>query len=87
MDVGIRDLKAHLSDYIDGVAKGRSLTVTKRGKPVARIVSTNNAKNGIDGMVEAGMLELATKPLVLPEPIKASGSGKSASDLVIEGRR
>jgi prevent-host-death family protein len=36
--VGIADLKAHLSEHLKSVRKGRSLTVLDRDTPVARIV-------------------------------------------------
>lgn len=34
--VGIRELKAHLSEYLRAVERGEQLTVTDRGRPVAR---------------------------------------------------
>ena len=37
MQVGIRELKAHLSDYIGRAAAGEAITVTDRGTPVAVI--------------------------------------------------
>ncbi len=36
--VGIADLKAHLSEHLGAVRKGRTVTVLDRGTPVARIV-------------------------------------------------
>ena len=36
--VGIADLKAHLSEYLKSVRKGRTLTVLDRDTPVARII-------------------------------------------------
>jgi prevent-host-death family protein len=36
--VGIRDLKAHLSEYIQRVKSGQSIVVTDHGKPVGRIL-------------------------------------------------
>ena len=37
MDVGVRDLKAHLSAYLRRAAAGERITVTERGQPVAVI--------------------------------------------------
>lgn len=45
--VGIADLKAHLSEHLRAVRKGRTLTVLDRDSPVARLVP-----------VEAGPLEV-----------------------------
>ena len=36
--VGIADLKAHLSEHLKSVRKGRTLTVLDRDTPVAQIV-------------------------------------------------
>lgn len=36
--VGIAELKAHLSEHLKSVRKGRSITVLDRDTPVARIV-------------------------------------------------
>ena len=35
MDVGVRELKAHLSDYLDRAADGELIRVTDRGVPKA----------------------------------------------------
>lgn len=36
--VGIADLKARLSEHLNAVRKGRTVTVLDRGTPIARIV-------------------------------------------------
>ena len=36
--IGIADLKAHLSEHLKSVRKGRTLTVLDRDTPIARIV-------------------------------------------------
>lgn len=35
MDVGVRELKAHLSEYLDRAARGEVIRVTDRGRPKA----------------------------------------------------
>jgi prevent-host-death family protein len=45
--VGVADLKAHLSQHLRAVRKGRSLTVLDRDAPIARLVP-----------IEAGPLEI-----------------------------
>ena len=52
MKVGIRELKAHLSQYVRMAAAGENVIVTARGKPVARLVSL-----GGTSMVERGIEE------------------------------
>lgn len=36
--IGVRELRQHASRYLDRVARGESLEVTDRGRPVARLV-------------------------------------------------
>lgn len=36
--VGIYEAKARLSDLVDQAARGREVTITKHGKPVAKLV-------------------------------------------------
>ena len=38
MDIGTFEAKTHFSEIIDEVQKGKNYTITKRGKPVARII-------------------------------------------------
>ncbi len=35
MDVGVRELKAKLSEYLDRASRGEVITVTDRGRPTA----------------------------------------------------
>jgi prevent-host-death family protein len=37
MDVGIRELKARLSELLERASKGETIRVTRRGKPKAQI--------------------------------------------------
>jgi prevent-host-death family protein len=57
MDVGVRELKAKLSEYLGAAAAGQEVVVTDRGRPVARIVpygTTSKIERGIaEGWVEA----------------------------------
>ena len=57
MGVGIRELKAHLSEYVAQVSNGGEIVVTDRGRPVARLVpymATSEVDRGIDeGWIEA----------------------------------
>lgn len=35
MDVGVRELKQHLSEYLDRAAEGEIIRITERGRPKA----------------------------------------------------
>lgn len=52
MNVGIRELKAHLSEYVGKAAKGENIVVTDRGKPVAQLVGL-----GGSSMLDRGVAE------------------------------
>ena len=38
MDVGVRELKQHLSDYLDRAERGQIITITERGRPKVMLV-------------------------------------------------
>ncbi len=46
--VSLADAKAHLSALIDRVEGGETVEITRRGKPVARIVGIDRPRKPID---------------------------------------
>lgn len=56
MKVGIRDLKAKLSEYVSAATAGEEIIVTDRGRPVARLtglIGASSISRGIDeGWIE-----------------------------------
>ena len=48
-EIGLREAKAHLSKLIDRVEGDEVLTLTRNGKPVARIVPVAERRPGISG--------------------------------------
>jgi prevent-host-death family protein len=44
--VGAFDAKTHLSALLDRVAAGEEVTITKHGKPIARLVGVQNIERG-----------------------------------------
>lgn len=85
MEVGIRELRAHLSRYLDQVREGEEIVVTDRGKPIARI-SPANGRSKLDELIAAGVVTLPVNrgPRTVPKPIKIKGG---ISDLIDEQRR
>lgn len=87
-DVGVRELRQNLSVYLARVMAGEELTVTARGRPVARLTPLVPRQGRmLDALVAQG---LATAPL-LPggagamKPM-ASLTGKTLSDTLQEMR-
>lgn len=49
MDViNLADAKAHLSELVDRVEAGDSIVITRRGKPVARLIAAARPRQPID---------------------------------------
>lgn len=46
-EIGLREAKARLSELIDRVEHGETLTLTRHGKPVARIVPIAERRPGL----------------------------------------
>lgn len=59
MDVGIRELKAKLSEYVDRAAQGEVIRVTDRGVPKAVLMSLpagDRVEQGVrEGWIRAGV--------------------------------
>lgn len=85
-EVGIRELKNGLSDFIDRVEAGEIVTVTRRGKPVARVIPTGISP-GMARVVADGKVRWSGRKPRLPKPVALRGSGKTAAEYVAEGRR
>lgn len=73
--VGLRELKNHLSRYVQVAHEGGEVVITDRGKPVARIVPVDPKRSKLDAMIAAGRVRPALRRDVeLPEPIPVTGS-------------
>ncbi len=83
-EVGIRELRDHLSKYLEEVQAGNDIVVTDRGRAIARILPMNGERT-IDRLIREGRVTPAkTRTRSLPTPIKTKGT---VSDLVAEQRR
>lgn len=84
---GVRELKTHLSEYLRRVEDGEIITITKRGKPIGRIVpATVSLERKMDALVEAGFLQWGGKELTPWEPVAVNKGPGLVSDLVSEDR-
>ena len=66
MDIGIRELKARLSEHLDRVAYGEVITVTSRGRRVAQIVPILGRDSLERGVAEGWATRQVDRP---PEPV------------------
>jgi prevent-host-death family protein len=83
-EVGIRELRDHLSRYLDRVQDGEEVVVTDRGRAIARVLPMEGERT-IDRLIARGLVTPATqRTRARPKPLKTTGS---VSDLVAEQRR
>jgi prevent-host-death family protein len=90
--VAIASLKSRLSEYLKAVRAGEEITVTDRGRPIARL--TPLAREGqedarLTELIEAGLARLPLEPLsddfwTLPRPADPEGR---ALQILLEERR
>jgi prevent-host-death family protein len=85
MEVGIRELRGRLSDYLARVRAGDEVVVTDRGEAVARIVPISGGR-ALDRAVAEGLVTPARHP-GRTRPRRRVRSRGGVSDLVDEQRR
>ncbi|MFC0546311.1 type II toxin-antitoxin system Phd/YefM family antitoxin [Kutzneria chonburiensis] len=80
MNVGVRELRDKLSRYLAEVRAGRTLTVTRRGRPIAQIVPVQRPTT-LDQLIAEGQVRPSRSyESDLPPPAEGTGSG---SELVV----
>ncbi len=84
-EAGVRELRDHLSRYLELVKAGEELTVTDRGRPIARLVPVGGTTT-FDRLIAEGLVAPAvSRRRDRPSPrVPATGP---VSDLVAEQRR
>jgi prevent-host-death family protein len=75
--IGAYDAKTHLPRLLASVAQGHSVTITKHGVPIARLVPVSGRAGSVDDVIEA---------------VKQSRQGirrgrRSVRSMIEEGRR
>jgi prevent-host-death family protein len=83
MDVGVRELKAKLSEYLAAACAGEEIVVTDRGRPVARIVPFGNA-SAVDRGIAEGWIEAPRRTGL--GPVAHHRSNVAVLDVVDEDR-
>lgn len=85
--VGIRDLKAQLSMYVQRVKAGDSLVITERGKPVGRIVPLERSlKERVLELVAADVVDWNGQKLGPVAPVARTRGQRMVADLLLEDR-
>lgn len=87
-NIGVRELKAQLSQQLKRVQRGSRLTITDRGRPIAVLSPVEPQRNVAWAwrMVAEGKVSWSGgKPRGLNPPVP--GRGKPTSQMVLEDRR
>jgi PHD/YefM family antitoxin component YafN of YafNO toxin-antitoxin module len=88
---GIKEVKNNLSQLLARVKAGEEILITKRGKPIARIVRENHGYNSIrealEPLVHNGLVTLPSRSILKNHISALDTSGKPVSEMVIEDRR
>ncbi len=87
--VGIRELRDRLSAYLQLVARGHSLTIGNRQRPVARLVPAAPEREAVavDRLAAAGSIQRASGKPGGAGPVKPhKPARRPTSDFVREGR-
>lgn len=84
-EVGIRELKDHASAVVDAVQSGEAVTVTRRGRAVARLVPIDEHEDLRATLAGRGIAWSGRRP-ALPELVATTGGGPDAATIVIRDR-
>lgn len=92
MGVGVRELKARLSAYLARVKSGEVITVTERGRAVARLVPAERAdRTGmtphIAALIASGQATWSGRRLRPLTPLPVAPGDKTIAEYVSEDRR
>jgi prevent-host-death family protein len=83
MDVGVRELKARLSEYLDRAAQGEIITVTERGRPKAVLAPLAGQGNIDHGIAEGWVTPSSRRGL---RPVTRQRARRSTLDVLDEDR-
>ncbi len=85
VEVGIRELRANLSAFVERVKNGEDVVLTERGRPVARITQPGDALSKLEELIARGE---ATPPKRPKRPINTEGLprpvGGTVTDILFE---
>ncbi len=87
LTVGIRELKARLSGYLQQVKAGSTLVITDRGQPIGRIVPIKpSLETQMQELLQTGLVTWSGHPLIPLEPVAKVQGQQTVADLLLENR-
>jgi prevent-host-death family protein len=85
--VGIRDLKARLSKYVQQAKSGSVVVITERGHPVALLMPIGaTVEQRLEELITAGLLAWSGQKLEPLVPVAVAKGGQTVAGLLLEDR-
>ena len=85
MDVGVRELKQHLSEYLERAARGEAIRVTDRGVPKA-ILGPVPGTVRLDEGVAKGWIAPPQQRTLSPAKVRRARATRRIDDVLAEDR-
>ena len=86
MDVGVRELKARLSEFLDRAAEGELIRVTERGKPKALLGPLPGSDDVIERGIREGWITPARNRGPKPKRWKRFKAKRTLAEILAEDR-
>jgi len=83
----VRELKARLSAYLRRVEAGETVTITRHGKPVGRLVPVETTlETRLAALEQAGLLAWNGERLPAVAPVAKTEGAITVAELLVEDR-
>jgi len=87
LTIGVRDLKANLSEYLAKAKKGQTIVITSHGEVIAQLMPRKeDLMDRVKAIQATGLVAWSGKKPKRRKPAAVNTSGKLISDLVGELR-
>jgi prevent-host-death family protein len=86
MEIGVRQLREELRRWLDAVERGEEVTITERGRPVARLISANGPTQR-ERLIAQGILTPAERPKRPSSALRKVRAKGNVTDFLAEQRR
>lgn len=87
VEVGVGELRRHLSSYLDRAARGERVVVTDRNRPIAQLTPMPVHSSGLDQLIAEGRVDPPARRGVLPDPLPADEHEENALSEAVVGLR
>jgi len=87
LQVGVRDLKARLSEYLRQVSQGQTVIITDHGRPVGRLMPVDQPLDErLKVLQDAGLVAWNGQKLKPVTPAAVNRGDRQVSEILVEMR-